>query len=153
MVCVPEEVRLAPSTIVEAQFSIPYTVTAAWIDGGLRTAHFSDDGLRRADILALTRRVRPYVDAQIDRDFSRVVTPAKVTVQFRDGTTIERRVDYPKGHPRNPMTEAEFAAKTADCVTYAAQRMPADTAARLAATVDRLEALPKIAELLRVMVP
>ena len=33
MVCVPEQVRLAPRTIVEAQFSIPYTVAAAWIDG------------------------------------------------------------------------------------------------------------------------
>src|SRR4029450_5282529 len=33
MVCVPEPVRLAPRTIVEAQFSMPYTVAAAWIDG------------------------------------------------------------------------------------------------------------------------
>ena len=38
MVCVPEQVRLAPKTIVEAQFSIPYTVAASWIDGKLRHA-------------------------------------------------------------------------------------------------------------------
>jgi 2-methylcitrate dehydratase PrpD len=153
MVCVPEAVRLAPRTIVEAQFSIPYTVASAWIDGGLKMAHFSDEGVKRAEILALARRVKPYVDAEIDRDFSRVVTPARVAVQFRDGRTIERRVDTPKGHPRNPMTAAEFTAKTADCVTYAARAMPADTASSLAATVGRLEALAGIAPLLRVMVP
>lgn len=151
MVCAPEQVRLAPRTIVEAQFSIPYTVAAAWIDGGLGIGHFSDEGLRRTDILELTKRVRPYVDVEMDREWSRVVTPAAVTVQFRDGQTIEARVDYPKGHPRNPMTAAEFQAKTTDCATFAAKPMPADTAARLIAMVGRLESLPDISELLGVM--
>jgi 2-methylcitrate dehydratase PrpD len=151
MVCVPEHVRLAPRTIVEAQFSIPYTVAASWIDGRLGMRHFSDEGLQRADILALASRVQPYVDAEIDRDWSRFVTPAKVTVQFRDGQTVEARVDYPKGHPRNVMMEAEFAAKTMDCATFAAKPLPADTAARLISTVGTLESLPDIAELLRIV--
>ena len=151
MVCAPEHVRLAPRTIVEAQFSIPYTVAAAWIDGGLGMAHFSDEGLQRGDVLDLTSRVQPYVDAEIDRDWSRFVTPAKVTVQFRDGHSVEARVDYPKGHPKNVMTEAEFAAKTTDCATFAAAPLPADTPARLISTVDKLESLSDIAELLRVI--
>jgi 2-methylcitrate dehydratase PrpD len=77
------------------------------------------------------------------------VTPAKVTVQFRDGQTVEARVDYPKGHPRNMMTEAEFAAKATDCATFAAKPLPGDTAARLISTVSTLESLPNIAALLR----
>ena len=151
MVCVPEHVRLAPRTIVEAQFSIPYTVAAAWIDGGLGIGHFSDEGLQRADILELTSRVRPYVDAELDRDWSRVVTPAKVAVQFRDGQIVESRVDHPKGHPRNPMTLAELTAKTADCATFAAKPLAKDTAARLTAMVGELESLTDISALLSVM--
>jgi 2-methylcitrate dehydratase PrpD len=151
MVCVPERVRLAPRTIVEAQFSIPYTAAAAWIDGRLRIGHFSDEGLQRGDILALASRVRPYVDLEIDRDWSRFVTPAKVTIHFRDGQMIETRVDYPKGHPKNMMTEAEFAAKTADCATFAARPLSADTADRLTATVGTLESLADISELLRIV--
>jgi 2-methylcitrate dehydratase PrpD len=151
MVCVPEHVRLAPRTIVEAQFSMPYTVAAAWIDGRLGMRHFSDAGLQRADILALAARVQPYVDAEIDRDWRRFVTPAKVTVQFRDGQTVETRVDYPKGHPNNMMTEAEFAAKATDCATFAAKPLPTDTAARLISTVGTLESLPDIAALLRLV--
>lgn len=151
MVCVPEAVRQAPRTIVEAQFSIPYTVAAAWIDGGLGISNFSDAGVRRAEVLALTKRVRPYVDAEIDRDWSRFVTPARVNVRFRDGQSIEMRVDHPKGHPNNPMSAAEFIAKAEDCLTYAARKLPADTVTRLRAMVDGLETLPDIAALLAVM--
>lgn len=151
MVCVPEAVRLAPKTIVEAQFSIPYAAAAAWIDGGLAMKHFTDEGLQRADILELTARVQPYVDAEIDRDWHRFIPPARVTVKFRDGRTLETRVNHPKGHPNNPMTEAEFAAKTRDCATFAAAPMPADTADQLIAAVGRLESLDDMVALLRIM--
>jgi len=149
--CTPEPVRLAPKTIVEAQFSIPYAVAASWIDGNLGMAHFSDEGLQRADILELTARVEPYVDAQIERDWSRFVTPARLTIEFVDGETVETRVDYPKGHPQNPMTEAEFAAKTRDCATFAAAPLATDTADRLIAIIGRLEELTDISELVDVM--
>ncbi|SDZ70868.1 2-methylcitrate dehydratase PrpD [Variovorax sp. YR266] len=151
MVCVPEHVRLAPRTIVEAQFSIPYAVAAAWIDGQIGIRHFSDEGLKRSDILALTARVQPYVDEDIERDWSRFVTPARVIVKFCDGQTAETRVDYPKGHPNNAMTKAEFAAKSADCATFAARPLPDDTSSRLAAAVDRLETIQDIAELVSLM--
>jgi hypothetical protein len=92
------------------------------------------------DILDLTRRVHPYVDHEMDREWSRFVTPAAVTVQFRGGQTVQTRVDYPKGRPKNPMMEAEFAAKTAGCATFAARPLAPDTADRLIATTASLEA-------------
>ena len=151
MVCVPEHVRLAPKTIVEAQFSIPYTVAAAWIDGELVMKHFSDDGLARADVLDLASRVQPYVDDEIEREWSRYVPPARVTVEFRDGQAAEMRVNNPKGHPRNPMTEAEFAAKTEDCARFVARRLGSDTARSLIAEVGQLRRRDDIAGLVRVM--
>jgi 2-methylcitrate dehydratase PrpD len=152
MVCVPEAVRLAPRTIVEAQFSIPYTAAASWIDGPLGMKHFTDEGLQRADILELARRVQPYVDEEINREWSRFVPPARVTILFRDGQTVETRVNYPKGHPKNMMTEAEFSAKTIDCATYVVRPLQADTASRLIATVGRLDALADIAALVRILI-
>lgn len=153
MVCVPEQVRLNPRTIVEAQFSIPYNAAVAWIDGRMGLPHFTNEGIQRADVLALTRRVQPFVDADIDRDWSRYVTPARVIVRFRDGTEIETRLDYPKGHPRNMMTRAEFEAKSADCATITVRPMPPDTAHRLAEVTSGLERVADIAELMRVMCP
>lgn len=151
MVCVPEEVRLAPKTIVEAQFSIPYTVAAAWIDGELNISHFSDETIRRADILALAARVRPYVDEGVERDWSRFVPPAKVAIHFRDGSLAELRVDYAKGHPRNPMSKLDFASKSTDCASYAARPLPDGIGMRLANVIDHLDAAPDIAGLMELM--
>jgi 2-methylcitrate dehydratase PrpD len=151
MVCVPQEVRRAPKTVVEAQLSIPYTVAATWIDGALRIGHFADDGLRRQDILNLAARVEPYVDEEIDRDWHRYVTPSKVTVRFRDGQTATARVDYPKGHPKQPMSRDEFAAKTADCATFAARPLREGAVRRLTSAVEELERLADVADLVRVI--
>jgi len=153
MVCVPERVRAAPRTIVEAQFSIPYTVAASWIDGALGIGHFTDEGLLRSDVLDLASRVHAFVDSEIDRDWRRCVTPARVTVSFHDGLTLETRVDYSKGHPRRPMTPREFAAKAEDCAAFAARPLPADTAARLTATVKRLESVRDVSALVQIVTP
>lgn len=152
MVCVPEAVRLSPKTIVEAQFSIPYTVAAAWIDGPLKMDHFTEQGIKRADILKLAARVKPFVDAEIDKDWRRFVTPSKVTVVLRDGRTFESRINYPKGSPKNMMTASELSAKSQDCAAYAIKPMPKDAAARLAATVLRLESINDVSELIQLMI-
>ncbi|WP_157890624.1 MmgE/PrpD family protein [Mycolicibacterium goodii] len=151
MVCVPEHVRMAPRTVVEAQFSIPYTVAAAWIDGPPSIGHFTSKNLQRPDVLELAARVKPYVDGEIDREWSRFVTPAKVTVRFRDGESLQNRVDYPKGHPKNMMTQQEFATKASDCATYAAAASPADIAGRLSAAISDLESLPDVEELVHIL--
>jgi hypothetical protein len=49
------------------------------------------------------------------------------------------------------MTEAEFAAKTRDCATFAAAPLPADTADRLFSTTARLESLADVSELVRIV--
>jgi 2-methylcitrate dehydratase PrpD len=151
MVCVPESVRRAPTTIVEAQFSIPFTVAAALIDGPPAIGHFTDEGVHRADILALAERVHPYVDQEIDRDWSRFVTPARLDIQYRDGKETSVRIDYPKGHPRHRMTPAEFIAKSADCVDFAAAPLAPDTAERLAAATLGLDQAADLDELITAM--
>jgi 2-methylcitrate dehydratase PrpD len=151
MVCVPESVRQAPKTIVEAQFSIPFTVAAALIDGPPMISHFTAAAVARPDILALARRVHPYVDQEIDRDWNRFVTPARLDIQYSDGKESSVRIDYPKGHPRHRMTAAELTAKTADCANYAAKALAPDTAERLAAATLGLDHASDLDALLTAM--
>jgi hypothetical protein len=49
------------------------------------------------------------------------------------------------------MTDAEFAAKTADCATFTATPLPADTASRLISVVGKLESFADLSQLLHVM--
>ncbi|MFT3721119.1 MmgE/PrpD family protein [Pseudorhodoferax sp.] len=153
MVCVPEAVRASPRTVVDAQFSIPYCVAAAWIDGGLRLGHFGPEALQRDEVRALAARVRPHVDEAIERGWGRSITPAHVVLVLRDGRRLEARVDLPRGHPENPMSAAEFAAKAADCASLAVRPLAADTATRLAAAVEGLESLPDVSALVRLLQP
>lgn len=149
--CTPAHVRLRPRTIVEAQFSIPYATAAAYVDGIPGIGHFSDEGITRPDILDLAQRVKPFIASELDSNWGRFVTPARMAVEFNDGHTVETSVDYPKGHPKNPMTESEATAKTRDCATFAARPLPPDVPDRLISTIAALERLPNISELMAVM--
>jgi 2-methylcitrate dehydratase PrpD len=147
-VCTPVEMRKAPRTIVEAQFSIPYTVAAALTDGGLKLSHLTDEALRRADILALAARVDGIVDDDIERDWSRNISPARVRVELADGRVIEQRVDRPRGGSGNPMSIADFDAKMEDCLSFSAVALPSDATARLRRAVGELHAAPDVSALL-----
>lgn len=152
-VCTPDDVRKRPRTIVHAQFSIPFTVAAALVDGRVELGHFTDESIRREDILALAQRVEPFVDEAIEREWGRNISPADVLVDLIDGTTRRVRVDLPLGHPRRPMSTADFDAKAADCFRVAARPMRPDAPRQLRELVDRLESLDDARAFVRVLEP
>ncbi|NBT56410.1 MAG: MmgE/PrpD family protein, partial [Betaproteobacteria bacterium] len=92
-VCTPVEVRKAPRTIVQAQFSIPYVVACALVDGAVGLGHFTQEALARPDLLAVAQKVDAYVDDDIEKKFGRNVTPALVHIEMADGSQHTLRVD------------------------------------------------------------
>jgi 2-methylcitrate dehydratase PrpD len=152
-VCTPVAVRKAPQTMVQAQFSIPYTVAAASIDGAVGLSTFTEASLVRPDILALAQRVECYVDEDIERQWGRNVTPAQVVVEFEDGSSRSLRVDLPPGHPSRPMSEREQEAKAADCFRAAARPLRDDGPAELRRLVGQLDALDDARLLASVLTP
>ena len=152
-VCTPIEMRKAPRTIVQAQFSIPYTVAAALVDGSVRLSHFTEASLQREDILAMARKVEPCIDGAIERDFGRNVTPASVHLEMDDGAVHHMRVDVPLGHPSRPMSAADFDAKAQDCFRAAARPLRDGAQAQLRGLVDKLEMLDDVRLLVAVLTP
>ena len=152
-VCTPVEVRKLPPTIVHAQFSIPYNVAAALIDGGVGLGHFSESSIHREDILALAQRVDGFVDDDIEREWSRSVSPANLRIDMDDGKTHILRVDVPLGHPSRPMSAADFDAKAIDCFRVSARPSSEDAPRQLRNLVDRLESLDDVGGLARVLNP
>lgn len=152
-VCTPVDVRKAPPSIVHAQFSMPYSVAAAIVDGHVGLRHFSDESIAREDILALAQRIDIAVDDQIEREWGRSVTPADLHIEMEDGTSHHQRVDYPLGHPERPMRTADFDAKAVDCFRAAAMPLQQDAPAQLRTLVDTLESLDDVRALVRVLEP
>jgi 2-methylcitrate dehydratase PrpD len=138
-VCTPVDVRKAPQTLVHAQFSIPYTVAAALVDGSVGLAHFSASAIQREDILRIAKLVEPYVDEAIEREWSRSVSPAALRIDMIDGSHFETRIDIPLGHPERRMSADDFQTKADDCFSAAALPFQHRSAVQLRDLIDRLE--------------
>lgn len=150
-VATPIDVRKAPGTVVHAQFSMPFTVAAAIEDGRVGLDHFTEASICRQDILALAQRVDVFVDDDIDREWGRNVSPAELHVEMDDETTHRLRIDWPLGHPRRPMSAADFDAKAIDCFRVSPFRLRGDAPGQLRNLVDTLESSEDVRSLVSVL--
>ena len=139
-VCTPPDIRHHPTTSVQAQFSIPFTVACALIDGHVSLGHFSEEGLRRSDILELAAKVECSVDEEIEKHWSRSISPTELVAEAGN-VVFKQRADYPRGHARFPMTQADFDSKLADCMSFSGLVWPPEAAATLRDAIDGLEDL------------
>ena len=97
----------AESSMIAAQFSIPYVAAAALVDGALGTEQFLDRRIHDPRIIELARKVRVAADAEIDARYPQV-TPTRVEVRLASGEVLRSQVDMPKGDPRTPMSQQEL---------------------------------------------
>jgi len=116
---VPLDVRRAPRTVVQAQFSICYTVACALVNGRVGLSDFHSDAFVRPDVAALATRVTPVVDAEFERVHGRNVTPARVEVVLDDGRRFSAQVLQAQGGLDSPMSSADLRRKIEDCLAYA----------------------------------
>ena len=149
-VCTPVAMRLAPRSIVQAQFSIPFSVACALVDGGAQLRHFTEEGLVDPDIRRVAALAECRVDPVIEAEWGRSISPTDLVVDTDDGR-FHARVDYPRGHPRAPMQVADFDAKLRDCLAFGGVAWPADMAARLVALTRGVQDLPDIHRLVDVL--
>ncbi len=149
--CTPEDIRKKPATIVDAQFSIPYGVACGLVNGKLGLADFTDEKIKRADVLAMAAKVEGVVDPEIEKNYHGVVPPVIIRVTMDDGTKYEHRLDITIGCKERPMTPKAIAEKMDDCVEMAALTMPEDTARKIRSLVDGLDSLENTDEIIKAM--
>jgi 2-methylcitrate dehydratase PrpD len=99
----------APRSPEGAQYSVPYTVAAALVDGEL-TVRQMLEGLGDRRILDLAARVVVRHDPALDAEYpSR--RPARVSLRTVDGAAYEHEVRVLRGSPAAPLSAAELDAK------------------------------------------
>jgi len=109
-VCAPIEVRKNPTNVVQAQFSIPYTVACQAVTGNVTLDNFCTENLRDPGILKIAQKVNPVVSTELTERYGRGCAPTIVTINTDRGAFTDS-VTYAKGHPSNPMTFEELYAK------------------------------------------
>lgn len=113
----PIEVRRAPDTVVRAQFSICYTMACALVQGRVGLSDFTDEALKRREIMEVAAKVTPVVDVEFERTMGRNVTPARVEVDMGEAT-LSQTVLEAKGNFLTPMSAQEMRRKVEDCLTF-----------------------------------
>ncbi len=144
----PLDVKRAPQTGYQAQFSGPYAFAAGLCSSGaglgVGLADYTDelaaDPVRRA-LMAVTDVV---ADARCDEIFPSQF-PAVVVVTTTDGRTLTEEVLANRGGPQRPLSDDELATKFAVNV---AGLLPDDVADEVAAATLRLGDLPGVDPLL-----
>ncbi|WP_447974437.1 MmgE/PrpD family protein [Nitrospira sp. Kam-Ns4a] len=104
----PEKWR--PATRETADHSFPYCVAVALLDGTVTLESFTPKRLRRADVQALMQKVR-VVELEDFAGWYPQAMPTRLTVRTGAGKEYVKQVDFPLGHPRNPMSDREVEEK------------------------------------------
>ena len=104
---------------------MPYVIAAALAERQVTPAQFEMKKIMDPTIRAQLKKVEVVADPDIEKVFpalQRVI----VNLSTVDGRTFTKQLDYPKGDPRNPLTDAEveekFAALAEGCFRMGRRR-------------------------------
>jgi 2-methylcitrate dehydratase len=114
-----------PRTKETADHSLPYVIAAAMVDRQVTPAQFEMKKIMDPTIRAQLKKVEVLADPEIEKVFpalQRVV----VNIATTDGRNVTKQLDFPKGDPRNPLSDQEieekFAALADGVLTPGAQK-------------------------------
>jgi 2-methylcitrate dehydratase len=137
MVSRPFVLRGNPS--VDAQFSIPYVVVSALLDGYVFLDSFEPKKVEGRADHPLIKMVKVFNDREI-RDPSSL-GPVTVEIRIKSGETYSETVREFKGHPRNTLTEKEFLDKFIRCLSYSYKRFSREKLDEITKMVFQFETL------------
>ncbi len=97
-------------SFVSAQFSIPYVVAACLADKMMGPGQITEKRMADERLLSLSKTVSVSTDPELNASYPEK-TATRVEIRLKNGRTLSRQVDIPRGDPRNPMTVEDVAAK------------------------------------------
>jgi 2-methylcitrate dehydratase len=137
-----------PRTKETADHSLPYVIAAALVERQVTPAQFTMEKITDPAIRAQLTKVEVVADPEIEKVFpalQRVV----VNITTEDGNNYSKQLDYPKGDPRNPLTDAEleekFAALAEGVLSGQAQKKLKDAIWNL----DKVDSVSKLMALMK----
>jgi 2-methylcitrate dehydratase len=136
-----------PHTKETADHSLPYVIAAALAERQVTPVQFTMEKIMDPAIRAQLKKVEVVADPEIEKVFpalQRVI----VNITTTDGSVYSKQLDYPKGDPRNPLTDSEieekFSALAEGVLSNGAQE-------KLKDTIWNLEKVGSVSKLMALM--
>src|ERR1019366_1224591 len=106
-----EAEKWRPQCRETADHSLPYITCVALVDGQVTQASYDERRFRDERLLSLVAKTKVVPDVELDKVYPAGGIPNLVTVNLTDGRSYAVRVDAPRGHALNPMSDDEVEAK------------------------------------------
>jgi len=144
LVAEPRELKAAPKTVVDAQFSMPFGGAVAILKGNAFLDEYCLENIASPRVKELMERFECTLDPEIEVEFPKR-WPAKVEIVTRDGRRYHARMDFPKGDPENPLSWDELTEKFH---RLTAGVFPEEKRRRIVADVRRLERAENVVQVM-----
>jgi len=136
-----------PHTKETADHSLPYVIAAALAERQVTPAQFEMKKIMDPTIRAQLKKVEVVADPEIEKVFP-ALQRVFVNITTTDGRKLSKQLDYPKGDPRNPLSDAEieekFSALAEGVLSEKAQK-------KLIGAIWNLEKIGSVAKLMALM--
>ena len=133
-----------PPTHETADHSIPYAAGLVLMYGNIAPEYYEAPYLHDARLLDLVNRIKVAPSEEADRRENEF-NLCELEVVLKSGARKTTRVEYHRGHFRNPMTDAELEEKFR---LMAQKHLPADRVDRLLRVLWGIENEPEVANLI-----
>jgi 2-methylcitrate dehydratase PrpD len=138
-IAAPEEHKRNPNSVVDMQFSMPYTAAVALLYGSASLSEFSMEVGQRPEVRELMSKVECVIDPALDALYPGQ-WPAWAEVTTTGGLTQRSYTGYPKGDPENALTWQEMKDK------FASLTAPVISQKRQEQIISAIEGLDDIAD-------
>ena len=144
----PREVKVAPRNVVDAQFSVPFTLACMLQKGWMGVADLQENRLKDPELVAIANRVLPEGEAPAS-EYGKDFPPAVVTAILNDGRSVSETAVYSLGHPsQRPLDYSMVAEKFRSCVAAAVAPPTSRGMDEVVEGVAKLETLPRVRSLI-----
>jgi 2-methylcitrate dehydratase len=137
-----------PKTKETADHSLMWVTAVALINGTVELYHYTPENIRDPRVLSLIKKMKVNVDPELDKLYPSAI-PNRITVKFKNGKELTSHVDYPKGHPKNPMSDEEVENKFKKLTNGILTPNQVNTVINF---VENLESLTDIKQVIKAMV-
>lgn len=99
--------KYRPESRETADHSLPYCLAAAIVDKKITTNTFSDGKLKDPRIYEVIDKIKGEPSLEFEKMFP-AKQPSRIVIKTKNGEEFTEYLEYPKGDPREPMTEEDL---------------------------------------------
>lgn len=139
----------SPRYLVDAQFSLPYTVAMMIMGITPGPDWYAEETLTNYEVHAIMKKVTVETDPEADKIMAEEhKMVGKGIIYTKDGNRCEEFVEYPKGDPMNPLTDRELGEKFRHLASFALKQEQIGEIVRLLERLEKLDCVSELTNLL-----